>query len=69
VTAPDTLTIPVPLLQPLGLPLDGSAVQEVWDTFVKPDQDAGIPQSVEMRALMAILRAVHAGYAHEEAVE
>lgn len=31
-------------------------VREVWDTFVKPDQDADLPQSAEMRVLMAILR-------------
>ncbi|WP_214429835.1 hypothetical protein, partial [Escherichia coli] len=36
-------------------------VQDVWDTFVKPGQsDDAPPQSAEMRALMGILRAVHA---------
>jgi hypothetical protein len=33
----------------------------VWDAFVKPEQDAGLPPSVEMRLLMAILRAMHNG--------
>lgn len=36
-------------------------VQEVWDVFVKPDQDAGNVQSGEMRVLMAILRATYEG--------
>ena len=58
----NTITIPVPSVAPLGIPVDSpEAVREVWDAFVKPEQDAGIPQSVEMRVLMAILRAVHAG--------
>jgi hypothetical protein len=58
----ETVTIPVPKLAPFDVPLtDPETVQEVWDTFVKPDQDAGIVQSIEMRALMAILRAVHKG--------
>jgi hypothetical protein len=57
-----TITIPVPELAPFGLPITNpNAVQDVWDTFVKPGQDAQVPQSVEMRALMAILRAVHQG--------
>jgi hypothetical protein len=58
---PRTIEIPVPLLAPFMIPLDSHAVQNVWDAFVKPDQDAGMPQSIEMRALMAILRAVYAG--------
>lgn len=61
-TDQSTIEIPVPRVAPLMIPLDDPAmVQEVWDVFVKPDQEAGIPQSVEMRMLMAILRAVHAG--------
>jgi len=57
-----TLTIPVPMVAPLGIPVDTKVkVQEIWDTFVKPEQDAGIPQSVEMRVLMAILRSVYEG--------
>lgn len=56
-----TMTIPVPQLLPLGIPLNSaSTVQDVWDAFVKPGQDAGMPQSIEMRSLMAILRAVAA---------
>lgn len=55
------LTIPHPLVWPFGLPITAGGVQDVWDCFVKPDQDAGNPQSVEMRLLMAILRAVAAG--------
>jgi hypothetical protein len=62
VSAQRTITIPVPIVAPTGSELDKPEyVQEVWDAFVKPEQDAEIPQSVEMRLLMAILRAVHAG--------
>lgn len=65
---PETITIPVPTLAPFGLPItEPESVQEVWDAFVKPEQDAGIPQSVEMRALMAILRAVHKGMTDAQA--
>lgn len=57
-----TLTIPVPVVAPFGSLLDKPEyVQEVWDAFVKPDQEALIPPSVEMRLLMAILRAVYEG--------
>lgn len=57
-----TIIIPVPEVAPFGSLLDKPEyVQEVWDAFVKPDQDAGIPQSSEMRMLMAILRAVYTG--------
>lgn len=57
-----TFACPVPIVAPLGTALDKPEyVQEVWDAFVKPDQDSGLPQSVEMRMLMAILRAVHKG--------
>ncbi len=59
---PTTLTIPIPVVMPLGSLLDRRAyVQEVWDAFVKPDQDSGMPPSIEMRLLMAILRAVYVG--------
>jgi hypothetical protein len=56
------MTIPVPVVAPFGSLIDKPEyVQEVWDAFVKPDQDAGVPQSAEMHLLMAILRAVHKG--------
>ena len=56
------IPIPVPRLAPFGLALyRPESVQEVWDAFVKPEQDAMMPQSIEMRALMAILRAVYQG--------
>ena len=65
-----TMTIPVPIVRPLGMPLDKlEYVQEVWEAFVKPDQDAEIPPSVEMRMLMAILRSVAAGFATTEPQE
>ena len=51
---------PAAKVRPLGLDLDASAVQEVWDTFVKPQQDSGELQSVEDRILMAILRTMYA---------
>lgn len=60
-TEHQTVTIPMPLVLPFGSPITPGAVQDVWDAFVKPDQDAELPQSVEMRILMAILRAVYAG--------
>ena len=58
-----TITIPVPLVAPFGFEVnDPAMVEDVWDTFVKPAQsDDAPPQSAEMRVLMAILRAVHAG--------
>lgn len=54
-----TITMPIPQVAPFGMPLDKpeSAAQEIWDAFVKPDQERGDPQSVEMRMLMALLRA------------
>jgi hypothetical protein len=60
--APATITIPTPRIAPFNLPITSrETIQEVWDEFVKPDQEAGILQSIEMRALMAILRAVYQG--------
>ena len=62
-----TITIPVPLVRPLGVPLDKAEyVQEVWNAFVKPDQEGEIPPSNEMRMLMAILRAVAWGLSDAE---
>lgn len=58
--------IPVPRLAPFDIEVDSSGVQEVWDTFIKPDQDAGNVQSVETRLLMAILRAVYQGMKEDE---
>ena len=56
-----TFPLPQPLIAPLGVKITPEMVQEVWDTFVKPTQsDDAPPQSAEMRALMGILRAVHA---------
>ncbi|MGY4543277.1 hypothetical protein ACVWY0_003210 [Arthrobacter sp. UYNi723] len=61
-TAEKSLIIPIPLVAPIGWEIDDvKLVQEVWDTFVKPDQEAGNVQSGEMRMLMAILRAVADG--------
>ena len=45
-----------PTMAPFGIPITASGVQEVWDTFVKPEQDEDRPQSAEMRMLMGILR-------------
>ena len=56
-----TFPLPQPLIAPLGVKITPAMVQEVWDTFVKPTQSNDAPpQSIEMRALMGILRAVHA---------
>lgn len=57
----ESITIPMPMVRPLGIPVTKEAVQEVWDTYVKPDQDAEVPPSAEMRILMAILRSVYEG--------
>jgi hypothetical protein len=60
------MAIPVPVVAPLGWEVDDpKVVQEVWDTFVKPEQEAGTPQSGEMRVLMAILRAVYEGLSED----
>lgn len=59
----DTMVIPIPKVAPFGWKMTSvDLVQEVWDTFVKPDQEKNIPQSGEMRMLMAVLRAVGAGF-------
>ena len=60
-TTHPTFSLPQPLIAPLGVKVTPAMVQDVWDTFVKPGQsDDAPPQSAEMRALMGILRAVHA---------
>lgn len=60
ITGP-TFPLPQPLMAPFGAEITPAMVQDVWDTFVKPSQsDDAPPQSAEMRALMGILRAVHA---------
>lgn len=57
---PKTYEMPEPLVAPLGHGVTRDTVREVWDAFVTPSQsDDAPPQSVEMRALMAILRAVY----------
>ena len=57
----NTFTAPVPQVAPTGFEVTPGMVRDVWDTFVKPDQDAGNLQSAEMRVLMAILRATYEG--------
>lgn len=47
------IEIPEPTVAPLGVEITRDEVREVWDTFVKPDQDAGNVQSIEMRILTA----------------
>lgn len=64
-----TLVIPVPEMAPFGVEIGASGVQDVWDAFVKPTQEAGEVQSVEMRTLMAILRSVKAGFDLGEVIE
>lgn len=56
------ISIPVPQVAPLGWEVeDPEMIKGIWDTFVQPDIDAQVPQSVEMRVLMAVLRAVYEG--------
>jgi hypothetical protein len=58
----DSTRVPVPQVAPLGIDVTPEMVREVWDAFVKPSQsDDAPPQSAEMRALMAILRATYEG--------
>lgn len=60
-TTGPTFPLPQPLMAPFGTEITPAMIQDVWDTFVKPSQsDDAPPQSAEMRALMGILRAVHA---------
>jgi hypothetical protein len=62
-----TITIPTPIVAPLGWAVDNpQMIQDLWDTFVKPEQDAGRPPSVEMRVLMAVLRALYVGLGGEQ---
>lgn len=56
-----TRTMARPAL-PSGMHVTADDVQAVWDRYVKPDQEAEVPPSGEMRMLMAILRAVYAAY-------
>lgn len=55
------ITIPLPLVRPLGLPVTRANVEEVWNAFIKPEQEERGLQSVETRILMAILRSVYEG--------
>ena len=56
-----SITIPMPLVRPFDIEITPADVQDVWDTYVKPNQEAELPQSGEERVLMAILRAVYDG--------
>lgn len=58
-SAADTYTIHTPKIWPLGIPVNKATLQSVWDVFVKPEQDSGRVQSIEMRALMACLRELY----------
>lgn len=60
----EMMVIPVPRMFPFGTEVDADGVKEVWDTFVVPYQDG--PPSIELRTLMAILRAVNAGYQEDQ---
>jgi hypothetical protein len=64
---PKTFECPIPLVAPSGFEVTAPMVKDVWDTFVVPDQEKDLPQSGEMRVLMAILRAVNAGLEKVEA--
>lgn len=64
------IEIPRPLVMPFGMEITSDMVRDVWNTYIKPDQDAGNPQSVETRMLMAILRSVGVGLEeYEEKLE
>lgn len=57
------MVIPVPTMFPFGTEIDLDGVKDVWDTFVEPLRDG--PPSIELRSLMAILRAVGAGFVED----
>lgn len=59
------IEMPVPAARPFGVEVLPEHAQEVWDAFVLPDQATEMPQSVEMRMLMAILRAFAQGRLRE----
>lgn len=51
------ILVPVPLMMPFGVPIDNiESIKEIWHVFVSPAQKFNRPQSVEMRALMAVIR-------------
>ncbi|MEX1078899.1 MAG: hypothetical protein WED09_07310 [Homoserinimonas sp.] len=54
------VTIPVPVVAPLGQEVTRDEVRAAWETFVVQQQGGGL-QSIEDRILMAILRAVYEG--------
>lgn len=55
----ESLVIPWPRIRPLDVPVSVEALKEAWDTIIFPLADG--PQSVEVRVLMATLRAVYDG--------
>lgn len=55
------VVMPIPKAAPLFIEVRPEHAQDIWDAFVKPEQEQGLPQSVEMRMLMALLRAFHQG--------
>lgn len=57
---PEKIVIPMPKVPPMGIPITQGMVEDVWDVFVK-EQEQGLPPSGEMRCLMAVLRAVYQG--------
>ena len=62
----EIVTIPHPHTAPFGVYITAAGLKEVWDAFVIPHQEADLPQSVEMRTLMGVLRAVHHGLEQKE---
>ena len=54
-----SLVIPWPHTRPLDVPVSAEALKEAWDTLVVPLADG--PQSIEVRVLMATVRAVYDG--------
>lgn len=54
------LTIPWPRSRPLDVTISAVALEEAWNAIIAPLANQG-PQSVELRAIMAALRAVYDG--------
>lgn len=62
---PKTITIPVPIVLPLGWEVTSKTLEEAWDNYWRPLYSVGV-QSVEQRIIAATLRAVYVGLLEAE---
>ncbi len=61
ITEADSLVIPWPTVRPMGFRLSAAGLQQAWSEIMTPIAEEQIPQSIELRCLMAALRAVFDG--------